>query len=452
MKKKLLVMVPACLAVLLCAGSALADLQYYCSECEQDVTPRYEIIDASAHKILCDKGHNLGTVGHDFTGANCRTKGKCVCGAESAYGDHSWNISYEWSTDNTSCTATRICSVCLNRETQEAKVEVDDNCTLDGYTIYTATFSVWGEDQEKKVYTGVRRHSWSFTEEWAEDYSSCYVTAVCKNDSRHTYAGTATNIEHYVSSPAKCKDKEEGWFRHAARVTIEGKDYQITKEIPIPYTHDYQLISTAENGDKTYTCSSCGDTYTEKHEHNYKLASTKNGDKTYTCTLCGDSYTKKHTHWYGEWSYADDGKHTAECKIDGCKHTGKVACETFEYTLNDETFTLCPVCGHMDDDTRLELVEEATATGEALPKGELVLRENGELMSVGFEYAGKLTQPTKPVTVTLPAEAVEGYTLSILNADGTETALETTADGESISFTLDFGEAKVVLIHMVAAA
>ena len=385
MKKKLLVMVLMGLAVLLCAGSALAeDSAYYCNQCEKQVTVKsYSKIDDDKHALLCENGHSLGTQSHDFTGATCTTKGKCVCGAEGEYGGHDW----------------------------------------------------------------------SFTLDWAKDYSSCSVTAVCKNDSRHTCTTTAT-IEHYVYSPAKCKDKEDGVFRHDARFTIEGHPYQISKEIPIPYTHDYQLISTAENGDKTYTCSNCGDTYTEKHEHDYKLTSTKNGDKTYTCESCGDSYTVKHSHWYGEWSPNGDATHTANCKH--CGHAATIDCETFEYAFTDEngeasTFSFCPVCGEMNDGTRMAIVEDADAEGEDLPKGEGIVRSNGEFMSIGFEYFGSMTQPTKPVTITIPAEIAEGYTLTIFAPDGTETALETTDDGETVQFTLDFGETPVVLIRMTAA-
>ncbi len=196
-------------------------------------------------------------------------------------------------------------------------------------------------------------------------------------------------------------------------------------------------------------------------EHEYekktvKATCTRGGYTKYTCTKCGDSYRKNKTsklyHWFGEWMPHGNGGHTATCKRDGCGHSTSIGCETFEYALNGASYTLCPVCGENANGTHLELAEDATATSEKLPKGELVLRENDEIMSIGFEYGGKLTQPTKPVTVTLPAEVVNGYTLSILSADGSETAVETTADGENVSFTLDFGEAKVVLIHMTAAA
>ena len=205
-------------------------------------------------------------------------------------------------------------------------------------------------------------------------------------------------------------------------------------------------------------CAYCGYTV---YEHTYekktvKATCTEGGYTKYTCTKCGDSYKKNKTeklyHWFGEWTPNGNDSHSATCKREGCGQSTNIGCETFGYTLNGVSCTLCPVCGENADGTRLELVEAATATSEKLPEGELVLRKNDEIMSVGFEYAGRLTQPTKPVTVTLPAADVEGYTLSVLNADGTETALETTVDGENAGFTLDFGEAKVVLIHMTAAA
>ncbi len=105
----------------------------------------------------------------------------------------------------------------------------------------------------------------------------------------------------------------------------------------------------------------------------------------------------------------------------------------------------------MNSDTRLEIIENVDAEGEDLPKGEAIIRSNGEFMSIGFEYFGSLTQPVKPVTIAIPAEITEGYTLTIYAPDGTETALETTVDGETVQFTLDFGEAPVVLIHLTVA-
>ena len=58
-----------------------------------------------------------------------------------------------------------------------------------------------------------------------------------------------------------------------------------------------------ETGIKTYTCSICGDSYTEEipqlttHSYTSKVTKTatckESGIKTYTCSICGDSYTEK---------------------------------------------------------------------------------------------------------------------------------------------------------------
>ena len=91
----------------------------------------------------------------------------------------------------------------------------------------------------------------------------------------------------------------------------------------------------------------------------------------------------------------------------------------------------------------MTLIEEAKATAQRLPRGELVLRigdlQNGErMLSVGFEYGGRLTQPTGQVEITLPAAMLDGYALMLLDADGVETALPHTLNGDEATFTLDF--------------
>ncbi len=134
-------------------------------------------------------------------------------------------------------------------------------------------------------------------------------------------------------------------------------------------------------------------------------------------------------------------------------------CETFEYRLlfadaEDYAFELCPVCGEVSDGARLELVVEAIAKAEHLPQGELVLRlgdlQNGKrMLSVGFEYSGKLTQPTEPVEIHLPAELLEGYALKLLDADGTETELPFTVTEDTATFPLNFDAQDEIPIRMI---
>ena len=166
-------------------------------------------------------------------------------------------------------------------------------------------------------------------------------------------------------------------------------------------------------------------------------------------------------HWYAEWMPNEDDTHTAACR-QGCRYDGNVPCTFFAYQLKSADqaveVTLCPVCGEVSDGTRLMLAEaaEKAVTGK-LPDGEIVVRmgtlESGEvLMSVAFEIGGKLTQPTGQVKLTLPAEVLEGYTLSLLAEDGTETEL--TRNAQDGSFVLDFSGASspVRVIRLVPVA
>ena len=243
------------------------------------------------------------------------------------------------------------------------------------------------------------------------------------------------DLVHHEAKAATCT--EIGWDEYD---TCTRCDYTTYVELPA-LGHDYQ---------KTVVQPTCE----------------KNGYTRYTCARCADTYTenpvKKLLHWYGEWSPNGEGTHSADCRREGCKHTGKAECEAFEYRLRfadaeDYAFELCPVCGEVSDGARLELVEEAAAKAEHLPQGEPILRlnelQNGErILSVGFEYSGKLTQPTEPVEITLPAELLKGYTLQILAADDTETELPFTVTEDTATFTLTFDaqdEIPVWAIHLV---
>ena len=236
--------------------------------------------------------------------------------------------------------------------------------------------------------------------------------------------------------------------------------------------HDAKAPTCTEIGwDEYDTCSRCD--YTTKVEipapgHDYtekvvKPTCEKVGYTLHTCKKCQDSYkdqqTKKLLHWYGEWTNNGDGTHSAACKRENCKRVGKTECAIVEFKQDEATLTLCPVCGNVSDGTHLALVEEVKAEGEHLPYGELVLRmgetANGNtLLSVCFEVSGKLTRPKGEVKITLPAELLNGVTLALLNADGTEIDLPYIIEGENAVFTLDFTDAEIptALIRLIPTA
>ena len=290
------------------------------------------------------------------------------------------------------------------------------------------------------------------------------------------YNGPDPNNHDLVHHDAKAPTCTEiGWDAYDA-CQREGCTYTTKVEIPALkhklVHHDAKAPTCTETGWEEYdTCSRCD--YTTKVEipapgHDYtekvvKPTCEKGGYTLHTCKNCNDSYkdhqTKTLLHWYGEWTSNGDGTHSATCKRKDCKHVGKNECAIVEFKQAEATRTLCPVCGNVSDGTHLALVEEVTAEGEHLPYGELVLRmgetANGNtLLSVCFEVSGKLTQPKGEVKITMPAELLNGGTLALLNADGTEIDLPYIVEGENAVFTLDFTDAEIptVLIRLIPTA
>ena len=240
-------------------------------------------------------------------------------------------------------------------------------------------------------------------------------------------------------------------------------------------THPGKAPTCTEKGWNAYeTCSRCDyNTYSELVPTGHKYAAyttqptcTKAGYTTHTCANCKDSYTDGKTaasgHWFGEWTPTTDDAHTARCRNEGCGYRLSAACSPVALKLSGEDktvkeFSLCPVCGEADDGTHWTLEARATAKSVRLPRGEVLVRvsENADgerLMAVGFEFAGKLTQAKKPVTVSVPAELLEEGSLRLVSADGTETELPFTVKGKTASFTLEFGDnTPVRLLRLLAA-
>ena len=269
------------------------------------------------------------------------------------------------------------------------------------------------------------------TETGWEEYDTC---SRCDYTTKVELLALKHDLVHHDAKAPTCT--EIGWDEYDA-CQREGCDYTTKVEIPAP-----------------------GHDYTEKV---VKPTCEKVGYTLHTCKKCQDSYkdqqTKKLLHWYGEWTNNGDGTHSAACKREDCKHVSKTECAIVEFKQDEATRTLCPVCGNVSDGTHLALVEEVTAEGEHLPYGEPVLRmgetANGNtLLSVCFEVSGKLTRPKGEVKITLPAELLNGVTLALLNADGTEIDLPYIVEGENAVFTLNFTDAEIstALIRLIPTA
>ena len=174
------------------------------------------------------------------------------------------------------------------------------------------------------------------------------------------------------------------------------------------------------------------------------------GYTLFACSRCNDSYTEKPTgslgHWFGEWSPKGNDSHIARCLRRDCNHTRKTGCRKLKFqTAENESLTICPVCGQTENGKRLEMIEGATAaavTGK-LPAGEVTARTNGDYLILTFEYAGKLTQPTGQVKITLPVELPEGRQLERIAPNGAQAELPYEINSGEISFVLDFTESEI---------
>ena len=307
-----------------------------------------------------------------------------------------------------------------------------------------------------------------------DEYDACQREG-CTYTTKVEIPALKHKLVHHDAKAPTCT--EIGWDEYDA-CQREGCTYTTKVEIPALkhklVHHDAKAPTCTEIGwDEYDACQREGCDYTTKVEipaagHDYtekvvKPTCEKGGYTLHTCKNCNDSYkdhqTKTLLHWYGEWTSNGDGTHSATCKRKDCKHVGKTECAIVEFKQDEATRTLCPVCGNVSDGTHLALVEEVTAEGEHLPYGELVLRmgetANGNtLLSVCFEVSGKLTRPKGEVKITMPAELLNGVTLALLNADGTEIDLPYIVEGENAVFTLDFTDAEIptALIRLIPTA
>ena len=274
------------------------------------------------------------------------------------------------------------------------------------------------------------------------------------------------DLVHHDAQAATCTEK--GWNAYD---TCKNCDYTTYAELPALnhalVNHDAQAPTCTEPGWDAYdTCSRCDHTtYAELPalNHDYQAVTVEptcetDGYTVFTCSRCKDSYTADPTdklgHQFGAWSPNGTGSQSADCLRQGCAHTGSTDCRKFTFrTAEGETLTFCPVCGQAENAAQLEKIEAATAwtISGSLSAEDVTARTNGEYLSVAFETAGSLTQPTGRVRLALPAGLLEGKTLVRIAPDGTQTELPFEAKNGKLIFTLDFvnSELPVMLFRLV---
>ena len=361
----------------------------------------------------CDKEETESCSG----GATCTSPGVCATCGGSYYGGHDWG---EWSSAGNG-THIRNCKNCYKVDTASC---TGGTATCTAKAVCEACGGEYGEkDPNNHALVHPSAKAPTCTEIGWDAYDLCVR---CGYTTRKELPALNHDLVRHVAQAPTCTEK--GW----AYDTCSRCDYTTYAELPA-LNHDYQAVTVEP------TCETDG--YT-----------------VFTCSRCNDSYTADPTdqlgHQFGAWSPNGTGSQSASCLRDGCAHTGSTNCRKFTFrTAEGETLTFCPMCGQAENAAQLEKIEAATAwtISGSLSAEDVTARTNGEYLSVAFETAGSLTQPTGLVRLALPAKLLEGKTLVRIAPDGTQTEMPFETERGTIILTLDFADSAlpVMLFRLV---
>lgn len=427
----------------------------------------YGKYDSNYHRVYvteCQNCHNDGNVTllqvhtGGTQGPTC-TEGKICekCGAEYGVLGHAWG---EWN-PNGDGTHTRICTN-PNCDAKEENVPCGGDSRATCIRPGTCTTCGGRYDGGHDLVQHAAKAPTCTEKGW-----DAYET--CSRCDYTTYAELPALNHDLVRHDAKAATCTEiGWNAYD---TCKNCDYTTYAEVPALkhdlVQHKAKAPTCTEIGWDAYeTCSRCDHTtYAELPalNHDYQAVTVEptcetDGYTVFTCSRCKDSYTADPTdqlgHQFGAWSPNGTGSQSADCLRQGCAHTGSTDCRKFTFrTAEGEALTFCPVCGQAENAAQLEKIEAATAWANSgsLSAEDVTARTNGEYLSVAFETAGSLTQPTGRVRLALPAGLLEGKTLVRIAPDGTQTEMPFETERGKLIYTLDFAnsELPVMLFRLV---
>lgn len=455
--------------IVLNAKAAAETVPVFCARCEtmnEREVLRYEKYDSTCHRVYvteCPNCHNDGDIPYIMfhtggtQGPTC-TKGKICekCGAEYAIPGHVWG---EWSSAGNG-THIRNCKNCYKVDTASC---TGGTATCSAKAVCEACGVEYGEkDPDNHDLIPHEAKAPTCTEKGWNAYETC---SRCDHTTYTELPALNHDLEQHVAKAPTCT--EIGWNAYEA---CSRCDYTTRTELPA-LNHDLvrhvaQAPTCTEKGWAYDTCSRCDyTTYAELPalNHDYQAVTVEptcetDGYTIFTCSRCKDSYTADPTdqlgHQFGAWSPNGTGSQSADCLRQGCAHTGSTDCRKFTFrTAEGEALTFCPVCGQAENAAQLEKIEAATAWANSgsLSAEDVTARMNGEYLSVAFETAGSLTQPTGRVRLALPAGLLEGKKLVRIAPDGTQAEMPFETERGKLIYTLDFAnsELPVMLFRLV---
>ena len=324
--------------------------------------------------------------------------------------NHSWDAGKV--TTKATCTEegekTFTCSICGDKKTEkisatghqhtEIRNKKEATCKETGYSGDT-----WCKDCGKKILPGqtiakTENHSWDAGKvttkaTCTEEGEKTFTCSICGDEK--TEKVSATGHQHTeIRNKKEATCKEEGysgdtWCKDCGKKILSGQAIAKTEDHSWNQGEITKEPTCKEEGEKTFTCSICGNTKTEKvsttdHQHmeirNQKnptckeagysgdtycadcgvkifsgqtIAKTKNhnwdggvitteptcterGEKTFTCTICGNTDTKKVNatgHRYGAYKVVKEPTNKRKgLKSKTCSVCGKIVYEAIPKT------------------------------------------------------------------------------------------------------------------------
>ena len=324
--------------------------------------------------------------------------------------NHSWDAGKV--TTKATCTEegekTFTCSICGDKKTEkisatghqhtEIRNKKEATCKETGYSGDT-----WCKDCGKKILPGktiakTENHSWDAGKvttkaTCTEEGEKTFTCSICGDEK--TEKVSATGHQHTeIRNKKEATCKEEGysgdtWCKDCGKKILSGQAIVKTEDHSWNQGEITKEPTCKEEGEKTFTCSICGNTKTEKvsttdHQHmeirNQKnptckeagysgdtycadcgvkissgktIAKTKNhnwdggvitteptcterGEKTFTCTICGNTNTKKVNatgHSYGAYKVVKEPTNKRKgLKSKTCSVCGKIVYEAIPKT------------------------------------------------------------------------------------------------------------------------
>ena len=340
------------------------------------------------------------TSGVQTTAATCEEAGKTVYTATAAFGGkeytdtkeesiaalgHNYGApTYEWSEDNSTVTATRICANDASHVETEtvnttSAVTKAATCEEKGETTYTAEFENQAFTLQTKAVENIEAlgHDYELTGwTWTGDDETGYTAAA-------TF--TCTKCGETMSVDAVVTSEETGTTTvYTATATFDGNTYTDTKTIVITYTFDGFIWTEAADG---YTAAA---KYRGSDGSTETVNATVTSDTTpATCTAEGQ------TVYTAAVAAADslDGSEHSDTKEESIAALGhNYGAPTYEWSEDNSSVTATRICAN--DATHVET--ETASTTSAVTK-EATCEETGETTyTAEFENQAFTTQ-TKAV-------------------------------------------------------